>query len=980
MPLPDHRFPVSYCLRRPFMQMFHIECSGTRQIEQGYYMATTPTLIESYERPRRIWPLLVIALTVLFYFRTMVLLQKVPNLSDIRSYYYPLWKFFSGSLRTGSLPFWVPGIYCGFPLYADSEMGLTYPLNMLLLRLPATAGFNYSLIIHYLLGGWFTYAYCRRLRLSRPASVFAAIPFILGGFFISHLVHPNVVATAAWLPLFLYCLERALKERRMSFFIACGGVMGLQFLSGFLMIPLIEAVMGFFYTLFYPRGEGEGFMASLPFRLGGFALALGLGAGVGMIQNLPSYHLVQNSFRSGGLSPSVSNMGSLPPAQLLGLVFPRAFGRGVAMGSYVGAWTFEETYSYIGLLPLLFASMALLRPRRWHTIFFAAVGVLSLLLSLGNHGLLWRLLRLLPGFSVLKGSSRFLLTFNFAAAVLGAMGFDRWRQGLLERKARRALSRFWTIAAAAVGGGILVVTLLYHFNPLDFRDFLAAVFGHLSSGIKQSPHRVLQALQDFFTTPRMEFLVPLLMVVIFLFLLRKAGRGHRPGRGLAAMVIGMAVLDVLIFSSFIYGFVPRAKAEYVPPVVDILSNESAGGRVAMLKEPGVNRGDFPLCPNLLLPEKVNDAFGFSTIPPSRLDRFLALLDQHPDIAAYEQLGVSLLFSNLVRIGGMPYELGTPHYIARGLSAKRYVYPDMVGEQLRLIVDGTVMEPNAYGSLHIILIANSKTGSTPLAVLRLDKESGEDAEVDMVSGEARVFMHRVSFSSPGYGSGRQALEIRLTMKEIINAEELTVATFCEEDLEDTRILALDAVDRRSNALPLTTLSIAYLDRDFVVYRTPEPRPLAYYAWDPAWVESWRKAVDATWQGAAEDGKIYLIRGEVDDQLRSKLNGLEPPGPDAAVTPTSEFRPSASIQSPAEGTTVNLGETITIEFLVTDQVGVTRVDLRRFNIILDSVEVDNQLAFQGSFTYRVDSTGAHQLQIVPWRGDVQGNPAAVTLYGQ
>jgi hypothetical protein len=857
-------------------------------------MATDSKLIDGGQRPRRIWPLLVIAMAVLFYFRSLALLQKVPYLSDIRSYYYPLWTFFSHSLKAGSLPLWVPGIYCGFPLFADSEMGLFYPLNLLLLRFPVTAGFNYSIIFHYLLGGWFTYAYCRRLRLSRAASLFAAIPFVLGGFFLSHLVHPNVVATAAWMPLILYCLERALGERRISFFIASGGVLGLQFLCGFLMIPLIEILLGLFYALLYPPREGESRRRSLSFNLGGLALALGLGLGIGMVQNLPSYQLVQNSYRGGGLSASVSNMGNLPPAQMLGLVFPRAFGRGVAMGSYYGAWTFEETYSYIGLLPLLFASVALPRPRRWHTVFFVWLGALSLLLSLGNAGLLWRLLHVLPGFSVLKGSSRFLLPLNLAVALLGAIGFERWRRGDLRERSRRALTRFWIAAAAVVAGTIAVLALLYHFNPLGFRDALATISSPLFSGIRHTSQEILQSLHDYFTSPRIEFLVPLLLLFVFLYLLRK-GKKTRAVNGLAALVLFIAIVDVIFFSGFIYSFVPRAKVEHEPAVVDVLRDESGEGRVALLKEPGANRGDFPLCSNMLLPYGIDDAFGFSTIPPTRMDHFLSLLDKHPDIDAFEQLGVTLLYSDLVNIDGLPYELGTPYDISRDPREKRYLLPETAGDELRLIMDGDIMEPNSEGDISIIITGNGDSGATPLVTLCLAKESGEECEVEVITGDARAYMHRVSFLSPGYGKERQALQIRVSFSGIIDAREIVLATKRNGDMQDTRILALDAVDERDNASPLSSLPAIYQDLEYVVYRTYEPRPPAYYAWEPVWAEGWLEAVDAVWSKEHENGRVVLVEGELEGQLKDFLGGLEPSQPGASITVLEEDEDRISLDS-------------------------------------------------------------------------------------
>lgn len=871
-------------------------------IEERSRMTTTDyKALNNGDRPRRIWPLLIIALVVAIYFNSLILLKRVPLLSDIRSYYYPAWAYFSSAVKMGSIPFWCPGIYCGFPLFADSEMGLFYPLNFLLFRLPVTAGFNYSLVIHYLLGGWFTYLFCRRLRLSRSASLFAAIPFVMGGFFISHMVHPNVVATAAWMPLFLYCLERALAQRRRSFFVAAGGVVGLQFLSGFMMIPLMEMIIAFLYVLFYNKDPDETRGAFLTFGLTGLALSIVIGAGIGMVQNLPSYHLVQNSYRAGGLNEQVSNMGNLPAIQLAGLVFPRAFGRGVAMGSYAGAWTFEETYGYIGILPFLFGSIALFRPRRWHTIFFASLAIVSLFLSLGNQGLLWPILRIVPGFDILKGSSRFLLTMNLGVAVLGGIGFDRWRQGEITQKIRHSITRIWIIMAIIISGAVLALALLYHFNPLDFRDFLAAVARPFMTGIKSSPQQVLQALDKYFLAPHMEFLFPLAAIAIFLFLIRRDTRGW-PGEGKILAALAIMVVDVLVFSSFIYGFVPRAKVDYQPPVVTILQDQSGDGRVSMLEEPGISRREYPLCSNQLLPYSLDDTYGFSTIPPARLDRFLALQDRLPSIEGYELLGASLLFANLARIGGLPYDLSSPLTTSSGVQVKRYVYPEIVGEQLRIIMDGTIMERESFGSIYIDLSSNGEAGINPLATLEINKESGEgNFSLNVISGYATSFIHSVSFRSAGYGKARRALEIRIPVARIRDADEIILMSICD-DLEQTRFLALDAVDRRGNGLPLTTLPISYIDRDYVVFATPDPKPTAFYTWYPVYTDTWRRAVDMVRGVGGEDGKVVLLGSEIDEATRARIGGVAAPPENARISGIAEGKDNVSLHSSNEGDSI------------------------------------------------------------------------------
>lgn len=97
----------------------------------------------------------------------------------------------------------------------------------------------------------------------------------------------------------------------------------------------------------------------------------------------------------------------------------------------------------------------------------------------------------------------------------------------------------------------------------------------------------------------------------------------------------------------------------------------------------------------------------------------------------------------------------------------------------------------------------------------------------------------------------------------------------------------------------------------------------------------------------------------------------------ASPTPLYRPSASIQSPPNNTQVELGDTVEIQFTVRDTQGLTRVELRRLNRVITSTPIGGQQLYQGYFTYEPDSTGTHTLEIVPWRDDVRGDSATVTL---
>lgn len=819
---------------------------------------------------RRVWPFLLLAATAFLFFRHLLLLQKVPWISDIRNYYLPNWEYLSKLLRSGHFTFWCPGIYCGFPLFADSEMGIFYPPGTLFMLLPTTAGFNYFLVLHYLLGGCFLYLYCRLLRLGRPASCFAAGPFMLSGFFLAHLVHPNVVATTAWVPLFLYLLEKALREDRLSFHLFAGGVLGIQFLSGFLMIPLIEILLSFFYLLSHPEVS---YRHSRLKALVPWAGSVALGLGLGMAQNLPSYYLVNNSYRAGGLSSSLSNVGNLPVLQLAGAFFPRAFGRGLAQSGYLGAWTFEETYIYIGILPLLFAPAALMRPRRWPASFLFWAGAASLLLSLGNQGLLWPILRHLPGFHVLKGPGRFFLVTNLCLLILGAMGFDRWREGELESRRQRSLRKGWLVFAVVSGAILAVLVTLYRTDFLHFRDFAAAVSGPLLSGVKIPASQVLEGLAVYFSSPHTEVAIPLGLLAFFAFLMAYPRRSHVSRRTVTALVVVLAVLDVFYVAGLVLKPVPRNRAEYRPLVVEVLEEESAGGRAALLGEPGVKRGEFALAPNQLLPYGVEDAFGFSTIPPARLDRLLGLLQTEPREGALALTGVKVLFSNLVRVRGTAYDLGFPFTFPAWAGGVIYQVDTTVkGRELRLLLDGPIVDLESRGTVCLKIQARRGGRLQDLPLLILEKDTGEEEYfLSVMYDQGPVGFQRVRFRSPGYGDGREALEIRVPLR-LRQTDRLTVFALCSDGLRGSRLAALSLVDEDGRAVPLSPWTPLYSDGRYAAYRMDEYAPPAFAAQEVRWVDDWKAAVDLAYGEGYRDGEVILCSPEVDPETRRRIEDI------------------------------------------------------------------------------------------------------------
>ncbi len=140
-------------------------------------------------------------------------------------------------------------------------------------------------------------------------------------------------------------------------------------------------------------------------------------------QLLPSLEMTQYSLRA-GLSYEEATAYSLPPIALASTFSPLLFGRGAS--AFIGSWQRVET-TFIGVIPLLLASLAFTRKRSNPAWFFVALGVIGLLIALGKYTPIYSVVHSLPVLNGLRVPARFVLLTNFSLAALAAIGVERLR-------------------------------------------------------------------------------------------------------------------------------------------------------------------------------------------------------------------------------------------------------------------------------------------------------------------------------------------------------------------------------------------------------------------------------------------------------------------------------------------------------------------------------------------------------------------------
>ncbi|MCI0605761.1 YfhO family protein [bacterium] len=139
----------------------------------------------------------------------------------------------------GNLPWISNAVSGGIPLWADPNLAIFYPGNVLYLVLPLDQAWNVSLIFHLFWGAGAMYWLCRReFSLPVAASLTGAFTFLLSSSALGALNSSEVLITSSWLPWILGLVYSGLQQsirRTMiaSVALACQWLAGFTFVQAF---------------------------------------------------------------------------------------------------------------------------------------------------------------------------------------------------------------------------------------------------------------------------------------------------------------------------------------------------------------------------------------------------------------------------------------------------------------------------------------------------------------------------------------------------------------------------------------------------------------------------------------------------------------------------------------------------------------------------------------------------------------------------
>ncbi|HWE38722.1 MAG TPA: hypothetical protein VG406_19395, partial [Isosphaeraceae bacterium] len=400
------------------------------RVESSRGVATGPGPAPAWARVRRPWGVadLLAALAwtaaVALVFRDAATFHGAFFYFDITEINYPYRDFLAGELRAGRFSRWHPGLYCGFPLYSESQAGYLHPLKYVLYPwLPTWEAFNLDTVLSVWLAGLGTYGWLRR-HVGPVGALCGAAVFGLGGFVWAHLIHTSMLNALVSVPFAVWALECAWEGGRARGLAIGGLAIACQVFAGHLQDTLLTASALGLYGLYRAATE-----RGVRRRLAAPATAatlVGLGVLVAAVQWVPSKELLDRSPRAAGLDWDDQTFGSWSPELLPTLLVREAYGTRARDTDWMdGFYPYHEMNIYMGIVGLGLAFLGASSYRDRWVGFWVLLAIVGGLLMLGRYTAAFDVMPKVP----LIGSSRIPVRYHLwvalAVAALAAVGADR---------------------------------------------------------------------------------------------------------------------------------------------------------------------------------------------------------------------------------------------------------------------------------------------------------------------------------------------------------------------------------------------------------------------------------------------------------------------------------------------------------------------------------------------------------------------------
>ena len=342
---------------------------------------------------------------------------------DMTSQVFIWHRFISECFHAHIIPLWAPYSRLGYPIFADPQSGVFYPITWLF-----TLFGHYTLrsndleyMLHVILAAFGMRYLLTSLSISRPSAALFGLVYAMSGPMVGHASHLMLIGSLCWLPFVLGSYIRFLRSDGLLYLLLTALFIFLQLCGGYAGIT-ITMVYVLIVILIYYLGTNVGFnkKAVAQFTIKHLLLAL-----VTALMSAGYLYAVSlgKPYIDRGTDLTLAYAASVPfsPVSLITMLYPSVGGE--AQIRFHTDLTMEDFY--IGIIPLVLMAVTIFLQRKRSTYVILLGSLFFLLASMGEYtpirGWMYDYMPLMKLFRH-AGILRFFTCIGFI--VLAARGFD----------------------------------------------------------------------------------------------------------------------------------------------------------------------------------------------------------------------------------------------------------------------------------------------------------------------------------------------------------------------------------------------------------------------------------------------------------------------------------------------------------------------------------------------------------------------------
>lgn len=405
-------------------------------------------------------PVLTLFFCSLLFFYDLFLGRFLLTERDLGPYFIPPRFFWVESIKQGHFPLWNPYQFSGHPFFANPQHGVFYPIHILFFILPFDIAFNSIIVLHFFLGGLFTYLFLRDLKAKSSGALLSGLTFMLSGYLLSVHSLLTILLSSVWTPFIMMFFRRAIQGKEFKNEILTAVMITISFLGGGIEIVYGNFIVLFMMVIFSPLNESVqkslGGISLFGQRLKVLFMVILLFLFLSAIQLIPFLELYHHSIRGKGISYQEATTWSFAPKDLLLFFLPDAYGYFLDMKKYWVSQCWFKTL-YTGGLPFILSSIFFVFGKERKL--FLVLMIFSIFFALGHYNPLYPFVfQYLPFFNGIRYPAKFLYIFILTLSMTTGLGFQRLMELSPPREGKR-LKNIFTLLSLFCGLSLLFLVI-----------------------------------------------------------------------------------------------------------------------------------------------------------------------------------------------------------------------------------------------------------------------------------------------------------------------------------------------------------------------------------------------------------------------------------------------------------------------------------------------------------------------------------------